>query len=95
MVKEVYLHRLYIGCGGQSEEAIDALDAYAAILGDYTSYRAEGSWRGQREPTLVYEYLHQCDGAFWPATLLVERAKADLSQEAVLYVRWLVTSEIL
>jgi len=91
----MYLHRLYIGCGGQSEEAIDALDAYAASLGDCTSYRAYGSWRGQVEPTLVYEYVSSLDAPYWAASALAERAKADLDQEAVLYVRWPVTSEIL
>jgi len=91
----MYLHRLYIGCGGQSEEAIDALDAYAASLGDCTSYRAYGSWRGQIEPTLVYEYMSSLDAPCWAASALVERAKTALSQEAVLYVRWPVMSEIL
>jgi len=86
----MYIHRLYIGCGGQSEEAIDAFESYAATLGDSTVYRAEGCWRGQREPTLVFEYLSP-----WVGSILAERAKADLGQEAVLYVRWPVTSEIL
>jgi hypothetical protein len=91
----MYMHRLYIGCGGQSEEAIDALDAYAASLRDYTSYRAYGSWRGQVEPTLVYEYVSNLAGLSWATTVLAERAKADLNQEAVLHVRWPVTAEIL
>jgi len=91
----MYLHRLYIGCGGQSEEAIEALGSYAASLGDYTSYRAEGSWRGQVEPTLIFEYVSDLDEEPWAIHLLAERAKADLNQEAVLYVRWPVTVEML
>jgi len=94
-VNEMYLHRLYIGCGGQSEEAIDEIDAYATSLGDFTSYRAYGSWRGHIEPTLVYEYVSGLDAPCWATSALAERAKAALSQEAVLYVRWPVTSEIL
>jgi len=91
----MYLHRLYIGCGGQSEAAIDALDAYAASLGGCTYYRAYGSWRGQVEPTLVYEYVSSLDTSHWATRLLAERAKTALHQEAVLYVRWPVTSEML
>ena len=91
----MYLHRLYIGCGGQSEEAIDALDAYAVELGDCTSYRAYGSWRGQVEPTLVYEYVSKVDGATWATHALAERAKADLHQEAVMYVRCPVEMQML
>jgi len=91
----MYLHRLYIGCGGQSEEAIDEIDAYATSLGDCTSYRAYGSWRGQVEPALVYEYVSGLDAPCWATSALAERAKVTLSQEAVLYVRWPVTSEIL
>ena len=91
----MYLHRLYIGCEGQSEETIDALDAYAAQLGDCTSYRAYGSWRGQVEPTLVYEYVSNLDAPCWATRVLAERAKINLDQEAILYVRWPVTSEIL
>ena len=91
----MYLHRLYIGCGGQSEEAIDELEAYATRLGEHTVYRAEGSWRGQREPSLIYETISHTDKRPWFIPLLVKLAKADLNQEAVLYLRYPVTTEIL
>ena len=91
----MYLHRLYIGCGGQSEEAIEALEAYATGLGDHTVCRAEGSWKGERELSLVYDHMSYQENLPWFMSLLAERAKTDLNQEAVLYMRWPVTSEIL
>jgi hypothetical protein len=43
---------------------------------------------------LLYEYVSEPEEP-WLIRLLAERAKADLSQEAVLYVRWPVTLAML
>jgi len=91
----MYLHRLYIGCGGQSEEAIDELDSYAARLGDFTVYRAYGTWGSTREATLVYEHVSEASSTPFFIMLLAEHAKYALAQEAVMYVRCPVEMQML
>ena len=80
--------RFYIGLHGPHGVLVsheDAQDYIIDVYGAYTAIHANGAWRGEREPSVVYEILSERPVLIGEAEVDAKALRTLCQQESVLY----------